>query len=156
MPSLNKVILMGNLTRDPEVRHTESGTAVADMSLAISERYEGRNGEKNETVVFVDIVVWNKQAEACGEFLRKGSAALVEGRLQLDQWVTNEGEKRNRLRVRGDRVQFVGAPARPVNGSGGNGGGSGGNGGGNGGGEGRAEPRGGGKSDRRPASARAD
>jgi single-strand DNA-binding protein len=110
MASLNKVFLLGNLTRDPEVRYIPSGTAVADMRLAVSETYKNRDGELTETTCFVDVVVWGRQAETCGEYLRKGSPALIEGRLQLDSWKSKEGESRSKIRVRADRVQFVGGP----------------------------------------------
>jgi len=110
MASFNKVILMGNLTRDPEVKYLPSGMAVAELGLAVSETYKNKAGEQVESTVFVDIVVWARQAETCGEYLRKGSPVLVEGRLQLDKWQTKEGENRSKLRVRADRVQFLSAP----------------------------------------------
>ncbi len=112
MASFNRVILMGNLTRDPEVRYTPDGTAVAEMGLAVSESYKNRSGEMTESTCFVDIVVWSRQAETCAEFLRKGSPVLVEGKLQLDRWQNKEGENRSKLRVRAVRVQFLGAPRR--------------------------------------------
>lgn len=108
MGSVNRVILMGNLTRKPEVRHTPSGQTVADLGLAVSDSYKNKSGETVETTCFADIVVWGRQAETCEQYLGKGSAVLVEGRLQFDQWQTDAGEKRSRLRVRADRVQFVG------------------------------------------------
>ena len=110
MPSLNRVIIAGNLTRDPEVRYTPSGSAVADVSLAISETYKSRTGEMVEQVCYVDCVVWGRQAETTGEYLRKGSPALIEGRLQLDQWENSDGQKRSKMRVKADRVQFLGSP----------------------------------------------
>lgn len=110
MASFNRVILVGNLTRDPEVRYLESGTAVCDMSLAVNETFKNRDGEQVEQTCFVDIVVWARQAETCGEYLHKGSSALVEGRLQLDKWESKQGEPRSKLRVRADRVQFLGSP----------------------------------------------
>ena len=106
--SLNKVFLAGNLTRDPEVRYTPSGTAVAKLGLAVSDSYTNKAGEKVETTCFVDVDVWSRQAEACGEYLSKGSPVLVEGRLQLDQWESKEGEKRSKLKVHADRIQFLG------------------------------------------------
>jgi len=112
---MNRVFLMGNLTRDPQVRHTPSGDAVSDLGLAVSEQYTNKAGEKTESVCFADVVVWGKQAEACGQYLSKGSPVVVEGKLQLDQWQTEAGEKRSRLRVRAMRVQFIG---RPKNGAG--------------------------------------
>lgn len=111
MASLNKVFLIGNLTRDPELRYTAGGTAVADLNMAVSQRFVSRNtNERREEVVFVAITVWAKQAEACGEYLTKGSSLFVEGRLQLDTWESKDGQKRNRLRVVAQRVQFIGRP----------------------------------------------
>jgi single-strand DNA-binding protein len=108
MASMNYVILCGNLTRDPEVRQIPSGTSVADLGLAVNESYKNKAGELVETTCFVDVVVWGKTAENCGQYLHKGSPVLIEGRLQLDQWTTQEGDKRSKLRVRADRVQFLG------------------------------------------------
>lgn len=110
MASFNRVILMGNLTRDPEVSYLPSGTAVADMGLAIDDSYKNREGEMVERTCFVDIKVWARQAETCAQYLSKGSPVLVEGRLQLDKWQTKEGDNRSKLRVRADRVQFLGGP----------------------------------------------
>ena len=93
MGSMNRVFLMGNLTRDPEVRHTPAGMAVSDLGLAVSDNYTSKAGEKVESVCFADVVVWGRQAETCGEYLSKGSPVMVEGRLQLDQWETEAGEK---------------------------------------------------------------
>jgi single-strand DNA-binding protein len=110
MGAINRVFLMGNLTRDPELRKTASGLTVSDLGLAVSEKYKNKAGEVVESVCFADIVVWGKQAETCGQYLSKGSPVIVEGRLQLDQWQTDKGEKRSRLRVKADRVQFLGRP----------------------------------------------
>ena len=112
MGAMNRVFLMGNLTRDPELRKTTGGTAVSDLGLAVSEKYRNTAGEVVEKTCFLDIVVWGRQAETCREFLVKGSAVMVEGRLQLDQWQTDAGEKRSRIRVRADRVQFLGRPRK--------------------------------------------
>ena len=111
MASVNRVFLAGNLTRDPEVRYTPSGSAVADLSMAINRVYTS-GGEQKEETCFVSVVAWGRQAETCGEFLSKGSPVLVEGSLQFDQWQTDSGEKRSRLRVKADRVQFLGRPKR--------------------------------------------
>lgn len=108
MASLNRVFLMGNLTRDPEVRYTPKGTAVADLSMAINMVYRTQDGSDREEVVYVDVVTWGRQAETCGQYLSKGSPVFVEGRLQLDQWEDKDGQKRSRLRVRAERVQFLG------------------------------------------------
>ena len=107
MASLNKVLLMGNLTRDPEVRHTPKGTAVGDLAMAINMTYKAQDGTEKEEVCYVDVVVWGRQAETCRDYLTKGAPVFVEGRLQLDQWEGPEGEKKSRMRVRADRVQFL-------------------------------------------------
>jgi single-strand DNA-binding protein len=112
MASYNRVLLMGNLTRNPEIRYTPSGTAVADLGVAVNESFKNKAGESVERTCFVDVVVWGRQAETAAEYLHKGSPVFVEGRLQLDQWENQEGEKRSKLRVRADRVQFLGSPAR--------------------------------------------
>ncbi|MDH3981322.1 MAG: single-stranded DNA-binding protein [Kiritimatiellaceae bacterium] len=112
MASYNRVLLMGNLTRNPEIRYTPSGTAVADLGLAINENFKNKAGETVEQTCFVDVVVWGRQAETSAEYLHKGSPVFVEGRLQLDQWENQQGEKRSKLRVRADRVQFLGTPGK--------------------------------------------
>jgi single-strand DNA-binding protein len=113
MASFNRVILLGNLTRDPELRHAPSGIAVAELRLAVSEsRKDRQTGQTRESVCYVDVTVWDRQAENCQQFLVKGSQILVEGRLQMDEWKTPQGESRSKLRVRADRVQFMGAPRR--------------------------------------------
>lgn len=122
MASANIVVLCGNLTRDPEVRQIPSGMSVADLGLAINESYKNKAGELVETTCFVDVVVWGKTAENCGQYLRKGAPILVEGKLQLDTW-EKDGEKRSKLRVNANRVQFLGAPRR-AEGDGGGGGGA--------------------------------
>ena len=107
MASLNKVFLIGNLTRDPEVRYTPSGAAVCEFGLAVNRKYTANNQEHNETC-FVEIVVWGKQAESCGRYLEKGAPALIEGRLKFDQWQDkNSGAKRSKLQVVAERVQFL-------------------------------------------------
>lgn len=119
MANLNLVILVGNLTRDPEVRYTPSGKAVSDLSLAVNRTWVDRQtNEKKEEVCFVDIVVWGRQAETCGEYLSKGAPVLVEGMLQLDKWETQAGEKRSKLRVRARRVQFLGRRRDEASGAG--------------------------------------
>lgn len=107
MASLNSVHLIGNLTRDPETRQTPAGTPVGDISIAINQSFKDKEGNEKEEVVFVDCVVWGRQAETCQQYLTKGASVFIEGRLQLDQWETKEGEKRSRLRVRAERVQFL-------------------------------------------------
>ncbi|MCF7863306.1 MAG: single-stranded DNA-binding protein [Kiritimatiellales bacterium] len=103
---------MGNLTRNPDIRYTPSGTAVADLGLAINESFKNKAGEMVEQTCFVDVVVWGRQAETASEYLHKGSPVFVEGRLQLDQWESPQGEKRSKLRVRADRIQFLGTPGK--------------------------------------------
>lgn len=110
MASFNKVILIGNLTRDPEIRVSPSGVKVADLRLALSETWRDRtSGENREVVCYVDVVAWDRQAEFCAKYFKKGSPLLVEGRLQMDEWTTQQGEKRSRLRVRADAIKFVGS-----------------------------------------------
>jgi single-strand DNA-binding protein len=112
MSSMNHVFLMGNLTRDPATRTTPGGMAVAELGLAISDNYKGKDGELVKQTCFTDVVVWGKQAEHCTEFLKKGSSVMVEGKLQYDSWQTEKGEKRSRLRVKANRVQFLGRPVK--------------------------------------------
>lgn len=111
MASFNKVILAGNLTRDPVVRTVgASGTKVADLGLAVSERYRDRQtGEVKESTCFVDVAVWGASAETAEKYLRKGRNVLIEGRLQMDEWTNDKGEKRSRLRVRADRFLMLGS-----------------------------------------------
>jgi single-strand DNA-binding protein len=108
--SLNKVLLMGNLTRDPEVKYTPKGNAVGDLAIAINDSYKAQDGTIKETVTYVDIEVWGRQAETCKQYLTKGRPVFVEGQLRLDQWESPQGEKKSRLKVRADRVQFLGSP----------------------------------------------
>jgi single-strand DNA-binding protein len=107
MASLNKVILIGNLTREPELRYTSSGTAVCEFGLAVNRRFT-QNGQPQEETTFVDIVVWSKSAESCGRFLSKGSQAMIEGRLKLEQWEDQQtGQRRQKLNVVAENVQFL-------------------------------------------------
>ena len=108
MASLNKVFLIGNLVRPPELRYTPSGTAVADMRIAVNRSFTTQGGEKRDDTCFLTVVVWGKQAEACGEYLDKGRPILVEGRLQTREWETKDGQKRNVVEVVAERVQFLG------------------------------------------------
>jgi single-strand DNA-binding protein len=109
MASFNRVILVGNLTRDPEIRYIPSGSAVADVGLAVNDRRKNANGEWIEEVTFVDVVLWGRTAEVAGEYLSKGSPVLIEGRLKLDSWETQDGQKRSKLRVVCERMQMLGA-----------------------------------------------
>ncbi len=109
MASYNKVILMGNLTRDPEMKYLPSGSAVTNFGLAMNEKYTDReSGDTRESVCFVDVEAWGRQAEISNEYLSKGSPVFIEGALKYDSWETPEGEKRSRLRVRLIRFQFIG------------------------------------------------
>ncbi len=109
MASLNKVFLVGNLTRDPELRYTPSGTAVADLSMAINRRYTTASGEKKEETCFVDVTLWARRAEVARQYLKKGSPLFVEGRLHLDRWENSDGQKRSKLKVVAQNFQFIGA-----------------------------------------------
>ncbi len=107
MISLNKVLIAGRLTKKPELRKTPNGIAVTDLLVALNRDFVNLNGEKQQEVCFVDVVVWGKQAELCAEVLDCSSTVLVEGRLQLDVWHSKEGEKRCKLRVAAILVQFL-------------------------------------------------
>ncbi len=110
MASFNKVILLGNLTRDPEVRYTPKGSAVCDLGLAVNRQYSLDNGEKREEVTYVDVVLWARLAEIAGEYLKKGRPVFIEGRLQLDTWDDKQsGQKRSKLRVVGETMQLLGS-----------------------------------------------
>ena len=132
MANLNKVLLIGNLTRDPELRYLQSGTAVCDFGIAINRTYRTPGGEQKEEVVFVDVTAWAKQAELISEYMQKGRPIFVEGRLKLDQWSNQQGQKQSKLHVVMENFQFL--DSKP-GGAGGQGGGA-----GAGGGERRATP----------------
>jgi single-strand DNA-binding protein len=103
MANLNKVMIIGNLTRDPEIRYTPKGTAVGEFSMAVNRKFE----DKEETT-FIDVTLWGKTAELVGQYLRKGSSCYVEGRLHLDTWEDKQsGQKRSKLKVVGETVQFL-------------------------------------------------
>jgi single-strand DNA-binding protein len=107
--SYNRVVLVGNITRDIELRQTKNkGTSVTDMGLAINEKYKDGDGNSVEETVFVDVTLWGRQAEVAAEYLGKGSPVLIEGRLKLDQWETDDGQKRQKLKVTADRMQMLG------------------------------------------------
>ena len=118
MVNLNRVLLIGNLTKDPELRYTPSGTPVANLRLAVNSSFKSQSGERKEETCYITIVVWSKQAEICNQYLKKGRPIFVEGRLIYRSWEA-EGKTRSTMEVRADRVQFLGAP-----GGGGTGGGS--------------------------------
>lgn len=109
MASLNKVLLIGNLTRDPEVRFTPKGQAVCELGLAVNRRYRLESGEVREEVCFVDVTFWGRQAETIGKWMKKGRPIFVEGRLQMDTWDDKAtGQKRSKMRVIGVEFQFLG------------------------------------------------
>ncbi|MCV6608709.1 MAG: single-stranded DNA-binding protein [Campylobacterales bacterium] len=105
---LNKVILIGNLTRDVELKYTQGGSAIANLGLATNRRWKDRNtGENKEEVTFVDITVFGRQAETANQYLRKGSKVLIEGRLKFDQWTDQNGQNRSKLSVTAESLQFL-------------------------------------------------
>src|SRR5690606_37293581 len=106
MITLNKVFLVGNLARDPDLRHTPSGTPVTEFRLAVSDSYTTSAGEKHDRTCFIDVVSWRKLAESCAEYLKKGSPVFVEGRLEQDTWTTGEGQRRSGILVVAYSVQF--------------------------------------------------
>jgi single-strand DNA-binding protein len=110
MASLNRVFLIGNLTRAPELRYTPSGTAVSDLRLAVNRQYQTQGGERREETCFLTVVVWGKQAEASAQYLDRGSPVLVEGRLQTRDWETKDGQRRSVVEVVAERLQFLGRP----------------------------------------------
>jgi single-strand DNA-binding protein len=111
MASFNKVILLGNLTRDPEIRYTPKGSAVCDLGIALNRQYTLDNGERREEVTYVDVVLWARLAEIAAEYLKKGRPVFIEGRLQLDTWDDKQsGQKRSKLRVIGENMQLLGSP----------------------------------------------
>lgn len=137
MASVNKVILIGNLGRDPEMRYLPSGEAVANFSIATTEKWKDKSGEMQEQTEWHRVSFFGRQAEICGEYLKKGSAVYVEGRLQTRKWTDKEGVERTTTEIRGDRMQMLGgrggggsapmgdAPPRQSSGGGGGGGGAG-------------------------------
>lgn len=141
--SFNKVLLMGNLTRDPEVKYTTGNNAVANIGLAVNRRFRTQDGQNREETTFVDCEAWGKTAETMGQYLKKGRPVFIEGRLKLDQWQDQQGNNRSKLKVVIDTFQFI--DSRESGGGGGGGGGYGnsggrppqGGGGGNSGGGGR-------------------
>ena len=109
MANLNKVLLLGNVTRDPEVRYTPKGSAVCDLGVAVNRAYTTESGEKREEVTFVDVTLWGRTAEVASEYLKKGRPVFVEGRLQMDTWDDKQtGQKRTRLRVVAENMQLLG------------------------------------------------
>ena len=112
MANFNKVLFMGNLTRDPELRYLPNGTAVTTFSVASNRVYKLPSGEKKEEATFIRVVVWAKRAETCAEYLIKGSSVFVEGRLQSRTWQGQDGQKRSTIEIVADNVQFLGRPKK--------------------------------------------
>ena len=111
MAAYNKVILMGNLTRDPELRYTGSGTAVCQLGLAVNRTYKTQSGELREDPCFIDVTAWGKQAESCNNYLRKGAPVFIEGSLRLESWSDkNTGQNRSKHTISADQVRFLGSP----------------------------------------------
>lgn len=136
MANLNKVLLLGNLTRDPELRYTPKGTAVADVALAINRIWNNEQNQRQEETTFVDITLWGRQAEIAQQYLTKGRGVFIEGRLQMDTWEDKtSGQKRSKLKVVAENLQFM------PDGKGGAGGGYNSNAAGNGGGNGGQQTR---------------
>jgi single-strand DNA-binding protein len=109
MANLNRVLLIGNLTRDPDLRYTPKGTAVTEIGLAVNRVYSGDDGERKEETTFVDVTLWARLAEIAGQYLKKGRPVFIEGRLQLDSWDDKQtGQKRSRLRVVAENLQLLG------------------------------------------------
>lgn len=108
MASFNRVILLGNVTRDPELKHLPSGMTVTDIGLAVNDRRKGPNGDWIDETTFVDVTLWGRTAEIAAQYLTKGSPTLIEGRLKLDSW-EKDGQKHSRMRVVGEKLQLLGS-----------------------------------------------
>jgi single-strand DNA-binding protein len=122
MANFNKVLLVGNLTRDPELKHTPSNQAVAQIGLAVNRNFQTKDGEKREETTFVDCEAWGRTAEVMSQYLAKGRPVLVEGRLKLDQWQDKDGNNRSKLKVVIENFQFLGGRGEGGQGGGGGGG----------------------------------
>ena len=112
MASLNKVFLIGNLTKDPELRYTPNGTAVTNLRIAVNRRFKDRSGELKEDTCFITVTAWDKQAEICNQYLQKGKPVFVEGILQSRSWETTDGQKRSTIDIRAERIQFLGGTTK--------------------------------------------
>ena len=117
MASLNKVLLIGNLTKDPELRYTPNGTAVTNLRLAVNRKFKDRTGELKEDTCFITVTAWDKQAEICNQYLQKGRAVFVEGILQSRSWETSDKQKRSTIDVRAERIQFLSGAPKPAEGA---------------------------------------
>jgi len=140
MANLNKVMLIGNVVADLELRYTPKGTAVTDLRLAVNRQWSNEQGNRQEETTFLDVTLWSRQAELAAQYLSKGRPVFIEGRLQMETWEDKtSGQKRSRLKIVGENMQFLGGGGGSGGGgSGGSGSGSGGSGGSGGGGEGRS------------------
>ena len=117
--SINKVLLMGNLVRDPDLRGLPSGQSICELRIAVSRRFTGSDGQEHEETCFVDVSIWGKSANNCKQYLAKGRSVFVEGRLILEQWEDrNTGERRSRLRVAAEKITFIGSGRQNDDGSG--------------------------------------
>ena len=119
MSNLNKIFLMGRLTRDPELRYTPQGVPVCDLGFAVNREYSTKSGERRKDSMFIDVTLWQRQAEVCAQYLNKGSPLFVEGRLEMDTWDGQDGQKRTRYRVVAENFQFIGPSGGPGGGGGG-------------------------------------
>ena len=108
MASFNKAILMGNLTRDPELRFTQNGASVCNFDIAVNRNYTTQGGEKRDEVLYMAVVVWGKQGETCSQHLKKGRSVIIDGHLQQRSWETPEGQKRSKIELVAEHVQFLG------------------------------------------------
>ena len=111
----NRVLLIGNLTRDPELRYTPNNTAVADMGVAVNRTYQDGDGNEQDDTTFVDVTAWGRQAENCSQYLEKGSPIFVDGRLTFDSWEQDDGQKRSKLKVTASRIDFLGGSSNNDN-----------------------------------------
>jgi single-strand DNA-binding protein len=107
IPTLNRVLLSGRLTRDPELKYTAGGIAVCNFSLAVNRKYKDQSGQWRDEATFINVVTWHKAAETVNKFLHKGSPVIIEGRLESRSWETESGQKRTAIEVRADQVRFL-------------------------------------------------
>lgn len=107
MPDFNLVVLVGRLTRDPELKYIPSGAAVASLSLAINSQWTGKDGSKRDKTVFIDVTAWNRQAETVAEHLKKGATVMIQGSIDMEQWETPDGQKRTKHKVTASKIQFM-------------------------------------------------
>jgi len=115
MANLNKVFLIGNLTRDPELRYTPGGAAVCTLGLAVNRRFKTKQGDNRDETLFIDVTTWAKRAELCSQYLSKGRPVFVEGRLRLESWTGSDGQKRSKIGVVAENLQFLGSgPGAPA------------------------------------------